>query len=153
MLTSVALGLPFRDSQCGLKVFRADVARRLFALRTVDGFGFDFEILTAALRAGMRVQRFAVRLTHDDDSRIDLVRDSLRMARDVWRVRRVCLKSDERNARSRRAIERLGAVFEGVRRSDMPAQDGSVRSSAYYSIVPAEWPTVRKRLEEALARS
>jgi N-acetyltransferase len=71
---------------------------------------------------------------------------------DVWRVHRVCLKTDERNARSRRAIERLGAVFEGVRRSDMPAQDGSVRSSAYYSIVPAEWPLVRKRLEEALAR-
>lgn len=71
---------------------------------------------------------------------------------DVWRVHRVCLKTDERNARSRRAIERLGAVLEGVRRSDMPAQDGSVRSSAYYSIVPAEWPLVRKRLEEALAR-
>jgi RimJ/RimL family protein N-acetyltransferase len=71
---------------------------------------------------------------------------------DVWRVHRVCLKTDERNARSRRAIERLGAVFEGVRRSDMPAQDGAVRSSAYYSIVPAEWPLVRKRLEEALAR-
>jgi RimJ/RimL family protein N-acetyltransferase len=71
---------------------------------------------------------------------------------DVWRVHRVCLKTDERNARSRRAIERLGAVFEGVRRSDMPAQDGAVRSSAYYSIVPAEWPLVRQRLEEALAR-
>jgi len=39
-----------------------------------------------------------------------------------------------------------------VRRADMPAQDGSVRSSAYYSIVPAEWPAVRKRLEEALGR-
>src|SRR5262245_6848202 len=64
----------------------------------------------------------------------------------------VFLKTDGRNARSRRAIERLGAVFEGVRRSDMPAQDGAVRSSAYYSIVPAEWPLVRQRLEEALAR-
>jgi SAM-dependent methyltransferase len=88
VLTSVALGLPFRDSQCGLKAFRADVARRLFALRTVDGFGFDFEILTAALSNGLRVQRFPVQLTHNDDSRIELVRDSLRMARDLWRVRR-----------------------------------------------------------------
>ncbi len=87
MLTSLALGLPFRDSQCGLKAFRADVARRLFALRTIDGFGFDFEILTAALHNGFRVQRFPVRLTHNDDSRIALVRDSLRMARDLWRVR------------------------------------------------------------------
>lgn len=72
---------------------------------------------------------------------------------DVWRVHRVCLKTDERNTRSRRAIERLGAAFEGVRRADMPAQDGSVRSSAYYSIVPTEWPLVRKRLEDALASS
>jgi SAM-dependent methyltransferase len=88
VLTSLALGLPFRDSQCGLKAFRADVARRLFALRTIDGFGFDFEILTAALQNGFRVQRFPVRLTHHDDSRIQLVRDSLRMGRDLLRVRR-----------------------------------------------------------------
>jgi len=88
VLTSLALGLPFRDSQCGLKAFRAYVARRLFALRTIDGFGFDFEILTAALANGLRVQRFPVRLTHNDDSRIALVRDSLRMGRDLLRVRR-----------------------------------------------------------------
>jgi RimJ/RimL family protein N-acetyltransferase len=71
---------------------------------------------------------------------------------DVWGVHRVSLKTDERNARSRRAIERLGAVFEGVRRADMPGQDGSVRSSAYYSILRAEWPDVLKNLEAALAR-
>jgi N-acetyltransferase len=72
---------------------------------------------------------------------------------DAWRVHRVTLKTDERNARSRRAIERLGAVFEGVRRAHMPAQDGSVRNSAYYSIVRAEWPDVRRQLEAALARA
>lgn len=71
---------------------------------------------------------------------------------DVWGVHRVALKTDERNAKSRRAIERLGAAFEGVRRADMPAQDGSVRNSAYYSIVRPEWPEVRKRLEDALSR-
>ena len=71
---------------------------------------------------------------------------------DVWHVHRVTLKTDARNAQSRRAIERLGAVFEGVRRADMPAQDGSVRNSAYYSIVQAEWPAVRQTLERALTR-
>jgi N-acetyltransferase len=70
---------------------------------------------------------------------------------DAWRVHRVALKTDERNAQSRRAIERLGAIFEGVRRADMPGQDGSVRNSAYYSILQAEWPDVRERLEDALA--
>jgi RimJ/RimL family protein N-acetyltransferase len=76
----------------------------------------------------------------------------LRHAFDVWSVHRVSLKTDERNARSRRAIERLGALFEGIRRADMPGADGSVRSSAYYSILLAEWPAVRTKLEEALAR-
>ena len=70
---------------------------------------------------------------------------------DTWRVHRVALKTDERNVQSRRAIERLGAAFEGVRRADMPGHDGSVRNSAYYSILLAEWPNVRKRLEDALA--
>jgi RimJ/RimL family protein N-acetyltransferase len=71
---------------------------------------------------------------------------------DVWGVHRVALKTDERNTASRRAIERLGARFEGVRRADMPGQDGSVRHSAYYSIVQAGWPAVRRTLEAALSR-
>jgi RimJ/RimL family protein N-acetyltransferase len=75
----------------------------------------------------------------------------LTQAFDVWRVHRVALKTDERNDRSRRAIERLGARFDGVRRADMPGQDGTVRNSAYYSIVRSEWPEVRARLQAALA--
>ena len=71
---------------------------------------------------------------------------------DDWQVHRGALKTDARNARSRRAIERLGARLDGVRRADMPGQDGSVRNSAYYSIVRAEWPAVRAKLEESLAR-
>jgi RimJ/RimL family protein N-acetyltransferase len=64
-----------------------------------------------------------------------------------WQVHAVSFKTDERNARSRRAIERLGARFDGVRRADMPGADGTVRNSAHYSIVAAEWPAVRARLD------
>jgi RimJ/RimL family protein N-acetyltransferase len=71
---------------------------------------------------------------------------------EVWGVHRVSLKTDERNARSRRAIERLGAHLDGIRRADMPGADGVVRNSAYYSIVRDEWPAVRARLEDSLAR-
>ncbi len=102
-LTWAAIGLPFRDSQCGLKAFRRDVAQQLFALRTIDGFGFDFETLAAAVAQGYRVERFPVRLTHDDDSRIQLFSDSLEMAADVFRVRR--------NLR-RGAYEKLTAVVD-----------------------------------------
>jgi RimJ/RimL family protein N-acetyltransferase len=68
-----------------------------------------------------------------------------------WEVRRVTLKTDARNMRSRHAIERLGARLDGVLRAHRPAADGGVRDSAIYSILAAEWPQVRSRLD-ALAR-
>jgi RimJ/RimL family protein N-acetyltransferase len=61
-------------------------------------------------------------------------------------VRRVSLKTDSRNVRSRTAIERLGARFDGVLRGHMPAFDGDVRDTAFYSILAAEWPEVQTRL-------
>lgn len=70
---------------------------------------------------------------------------------DVWQVHRVSFRTDVRNERSRRAIERLGARLDGFRRADMPGQDGSVRDSAYFSIVRAEWPDVRARLTARLS--
>ncbi len=71
---------------------------------------------------------------------------------DVWAVERVTFKTDRRNARSRRAIERIGARFEGVRRAHLPATDGTVRDSAYYSIIRDEWPDVRTTLADRLGR-
>jgi RimJ/RimL family protein N-acetyltransferase len=65
---------------------------------------------------------------------------------------RVQIKTDVRNERSRRAIERLGAVSEGTLREHMVTPDGYRRSSALYSILVAEWPDVRSRLETYLAR-
>jgi RimJ/RimL family protein N-acetyltransferase len=67
---------------------------------------------------------------------------------DFWQVHRVSFRTDERNERSRRAIERLGATFEGIRRADMPSVDNRVRNSAFYSIIREEWPAVQKRLTE-----
>jgi RimJ/RimL family protein N-acetyltransferase len=57
-----------------------------------------------------------------------------------------------RNIRSQRAIERLGAVREGVLRDHMILPDGRVRSSVIYSILAAEWPVVKAGLEERLAQ-
>jgi N-acetyltransferase len=71
----------------------------------------------------------------------------LRHAFDTWGVLRVTLKTDSRNTRSRRAIERIGGRFEGIRRAHARAVDGSVRDTAYYSIVAAEWPAVSATLQ------
>jgi RimJ/RimL family protein N-acetyltransferase len=77
----------------------------------------------------------------------------LRQAFDVWGAMRVQLKSDERNVKSRRAMERIGAVFEGVLRNQMlRAYDGYVRSSAMYSVVDRDWPAAKAALEAKLAR-
>ena len=65
---------------------------------------------------------------------------------------RVQLKTDSRNERSQRAIERIGAVKEGVLRNHMILPDGVIRHSVFYSILDTEWGGVKKRLEERLAK-
>lgn len=71
-----------------------------------------------------------------------------------WRVARVDLKTDARNALSRMAIERAGARFEGVlrcwSRSWAPGEDGLLRDSAMFSILDSEWPACRASLVERL---
>lgn len=65
---------------------------------------------------------------------------------------RVQIKTDVRNTRSQRAIERLGAVREGVLREHLLLGDGHLRSSVFYSLLESEWPDARRRLQAALAR-
>ena len=74
----------------------------------------------------------------------------LRHAFQTWRCYRVTLKTDERNTRSRRAIERLGAHFDGVLRAFQPAADGKPRNTAYYTILDREWPDIERRLQQKL---
>lgn len=74
-----------------------------------------------------------------------------RHAFEVFGAARVDLKTDARNARSRAAIQSVGARFEGVlrnwSRSWAPGEDGLLRDSAIFSITAAEWPECRRRLE------
>ncbi|RKH12152.1 N-acetyltransferase [Corallococcus sp. CA053C] len=76
----------------------------------------------------------------------------LRHAFETLAVMRVQLKTDRRNERSRAAIARLGATFEGILRNHMLVRGGIVRDSAYYSILDTEWPAVEQRLTGLLAR-
>lgn len=65
---------------------------------------------------------------------------------EVRGVERVTLKTDFLNQRSRNAIERIGAKFEGILRHHMRRPDGSWRDSAYFSILREEWPDVKQSL-------
>lgn len=77
----------------------------------------------------------------------------LEQAFEGWRVHRVCFHTDMRNERSRNALARLGAVFEGTLRAHRLASDLVPRDSARFSIIAAEWPGVRQRLTQRLTDS
>jgi N-acetyltransferase len=74
----------------------------------------------------------------------------LRHAFETWGCRRVELKTDARNERSRGALLALGATFEGIHRKHMLVRDGENRDSAWYSVTDDDWPEVRARLESRL---
>jgi RimJ/RimL family protein N-acetyltransferase len=76
----------------------------------------------------------------------------LRYAFESWQVQRVCFHTDVRNERSRAALERIGAKFEGILRAHRMAADFIPRDSCRYSIVQAEWPEVKSHLQQLLAR-
>lgn len=91
----------------------------------------------AAIRTGANTEAKLMMLTH---------------AFQVWQMARVSLHTDERNLRSRSAMERLGCKFEGILRSHRLAVDLIPRNSARYSIVAAEWPEKKARIEAMMRR-
>ena len=76
----------------------------------------------------------------------------LRHAFETWQCNRVELKTDALNMRSRNAILRLGAKEEGIFRNHVITSTGRLRHSVYFSIINTEWPAVKTRLEDFLAR-
>jgi len=87
VLRSLSL-LPFRDTQCGFKAFRREAAREIFALQTIDGFAFDVEVLLLAQSLGYSVRELPVRWLNSPESKVHIVRDSLRMLADAFTVQR-----------------------------------------------------------------
>jgi RimJ/RimL family protein N-acetyltransferase len=88
----------------------------------------------------------AVRTTANTEAKLLM----LQYAFEVWQVLRVCFHTDVRNQRSRAALERIGAKFEGTLRAHRMAADFIPRDSCRYSIVAAEWPSVNQHLRQLL---
>ena len=76
-----------RDTQCGFKLFRGDVARALFRRARIDRFAYDVEILYLARRDGLAIAEVPVLWFNSPESKVSVVRDSLRMLRDLLRIR------------------------------------------------------------------
>ncbi len=138
------LGVPFatRASDTG----RIVGMTRFLSLR----WWFDREFPDAAEIGGTFLAASAQRTPINTEAKMLM----LDHAFDVWKVARLDLKTDARNERSRRAIERLGAHFDGVLRYWQPSmvagEEGAARDSAMYSVLPAEWPGIRTVLRQQL---
>jgi N-acetyltransferase len=78
----------------------------------------------------------------------EIKRLMLTFAFETWRVQSVCFHTDARNERSRRALARIGARYEGILRAHRLGTDGLPRDSARFAITAADWPAVRAHLAE-----
>jgi dolichyl-phosphate beta-glucosyltransferase len=77
----------YRDTQCGLKAFRSDVARLLFGQTRIDGFAFDIELFHLAERYELSLVEVPVQVQNSDRSTVKVVRDAVRLVRDLVRIR------------------------------------------------------------------
>jgi RimJ/RimL family protein N-acetyltransferase len=111
----------------------------LYDRETPDACEIGYSWLTrSAIRTAANTEAKLLLLTH---------------AFEEWNVFRVCLHTDVRNERSRAAMTRIGAQFEGILRAHRIASDFGPRDSARFSIVASEWPAVKSRLQGFLPRN
>jgi len=88
LLTRAVLLGHYRDTQCGLKGFRSDVARLIFSHTLVDGFAFDVEVFHLIERYHLSLTEVPVRVENSPSSTVRVARDGLRLIRDLFLVRR-----------------------------------------------------------------
>lgn len=109
---------------------------------------YDFDAVNELVEiGGTWYARTAWRTAVNTESKLLLLThavEDLGMGRVFW-------KADSLNERSRSAISRLGATFEGIHRRDRLRADGSWRDSAYFSMLADEWPEAKSRLTERLS--
>lgn len=81
-------GFRLSDSQVGFKCFTASAAEKIFSLCETDRFAFDFEALCYATKFGMKITEMPVKIINHGESKINVLRDSVKMFRDIIRIRR-----------------------------------------------------------------
>ena len=88
-LTMVVLLGQYRDTQCGLKAFRGDVAQLVFSRTRVDGFAFDIEVFHLCERFRLTLTEVPVEVVNSTRSTVSVVRDTLRLVQDLFRIRSI----------------------------------------------------------------
>ena len=91
LLLQILLGLKFKDTQCGFKAFSRAAAQKLFSIQTIDGWGFDAELLYLACKLRLRVDEVPVLWSDVAGTRIHPLRDGIRMIGEILVIRRNAL--------------------------------------------------------------
>ncbi len=86
-VTRAVMHLPFADTQCGFKAFTREAAQTCFQLQTIEGWGFDPEILFIALKRGYKVKEIPVNWAHDERTKMSYFRDGMHMLRELAQIR------------------------------------------------------------------
>lgn len=81
-------GFKLSDSQCGCKAFEREAAREIFSRCKVNGFAFDFEAILWATKLGYKIKEMPVKIINHRESKVNVLRDSVRMLRDLMKIKK-----------------------------------------------------------------
>jgi glycosyltransferase involved in cell wall biosynthesis len=87
LLMRLLTGLPFADTQCGFKLYRADTAQAVFSRQILDGFSFDVEALFIARKMGRKIVEVPVRWANVEGTKVTMAA-TVRAILDLWRIRK-----------------------------------------------------------------
>lgn len=93
---AVAAGFKLSDSQCGIKAFRSDIAKKIFSNCEVDRFAFDLEVIMIATKLKAQIGEMPVKIINHRESTVHVLRDSMKMLRDVYRMKKRIKKQEIR---------------------------------------------------------
>ncbi len=85
-VTGLLAGFQY-DTQCGIKAFKRDAAKAVLSRCTIDGFAFDFEVMMLSSKLGLSVAQLPVKIVNHRDSKVSMVKDSIKMLKDVVGIR------------------------------------------------------------------
>ena len=91
---SVAAGFKLSDSQCGIKGFRHDIAKKIFSHCEVDRFAFDLEVILIAMKLKASIAEMPVKIINHRESTVHVLRDSVKMLRDVRKMKKRIKKQE-----------------------------------------------------------
>ncbi|MBQ3489113.1 MAG: glycosyltransferase [Clostridia bacterium] len=91
---AIAAGFKLSDSQCGIKGFRGAIAKKIFSNCEVDRFAFDLEVIMIAMKLGAKIAEMPVKIINHRESTVHVLRDSVKMLRDVRRMKKRIKKQE-----------------------------------------------------------